>query len=211
MNKYHFLSGVIGAGTVILVVLVIITWVAPIDVAPVYMLNPEVVSDSIQTTRLDSLRCEHLEVLKDLESKGVLLTPADYTSHISSFYNGLIAFLIGIFALFTVGGLFAVRFTNKKEIEEIKQDIKNETREHIITQLQAMMNDSRSFQETTLNSLTGRFEDRIITHEQLEEVESSVEEIKNDLKKHKESIDMLYEYYNEFEDLTAANENISEE
>lgn len=211
MNRYHFISGAIGAVAVILVGLIVITWMSPIDVAPVYMLNPEVALDSIQTMQLDSLRCEHLEVLRDLESKGVLLSPADYTSHISSFYNGLIAFLIGIFALFTFGGLFAVRFTNKKEIDEIKQDLKNETREHIITQLQTMMNDSRAFQETTLNSLTGRFEDRIITQEQLDEVEASIEDVKRDIKKHKESIDMLYEYYNEFEDLRASNENISEE
>lgn len=74
-----------------------------------------------------------------------------------------------------------------------------------------MMNDSRSFQETTLNSLTGRFEDRIITREQLEEVEASIEDVKRDIERHKDSIDMLYEYYNEFEDLRASNENISEE
>lgn len=39
-----------------------LTWISPIDVAPVYMLNPQVALDSIQTMQLDSLRCEHLEV-----------------------------------------------------------------------------------------------------------------------------------------------------
>ena len=208
--KECLISGAVGGILILLVGIVIYIIVSPIDVAPVYMLNTSCVTDSIQSHQLDSLSCAHLEVLKDLEDKGLLLTPADYTSHISSFYNGLIAFLIGIFVLFTVGGILAVRFTSKREIEEIRQDLKNDTQNHIIMQLQAMMNDSRSFQETTLNSLTGRFEDRIITREQLEEVEASIEEAKREIKEHKESIDMLYEYYNEFEDLRAANENISE-
>ena len=71
MNRYHFVSGAIGAVAVILVGLIVLTWMSPIDVAPVYMLNPEVALDSNQTMQLDSLRCEHLEVLRDLESKGV--------------------------------------------------------------------------------------------------------------------------------------------
>lgn len=209
--KECLISGAVGAMVILLIGIVIYIIISPIDVAPVYMLNPSCITDSIQSHQLDSLRCEQLETLKDLENKGLLLTPADYTSHISSFYNGLIAFLIGIFVLFTVGGILAVRFTSKREIEEIKQDVKNDTREHIITQLQTMMKDSRAFQETTLNSLTGRFEDRIITREQLEEVEASIEDVKRDIERHKDSIDMLYEYYNEFEDLRASNENISEE
>ena len=92
-----------------------------------------------------------------------------------------------------------------------KQEIKNETREHILIQLQAMMNDSSSFKETTLNALTGRFEGKIVTPEQLEEIEKIIEKIKEDLSKHKESIDMLYEYYNDFEEQNASKENITGE
>lgn len=184
---------------------------SPIDVAPVYMINTTQVTDSIQLHQLDSLRCEHLEALKDLENKGLLLSPSDYTSHITSFYNGLIAFLIGIFVLFTVGGVLTLRFTSKREIEEIKQEVNNGTREHIITQLQSMINDSVSFQETTLNALTGRFEDKIITQQQLKDVEKAIDKIEDNLKKIQESLDMLYEYYNDIEEIKAANENISEE
>lgn len=175
------------------------------------MINTTQVTDSIQLHQLDSLRCEHLEALKDLENKGLLLSPSDYTSHITSFYNGLIAFLIGIFVLFTVGGVLTLRFTSKREIEEIKQEVNNGTREHIITQLQSMINDSVSFQETTLNALTGRFEDKIITQQQLKDVEKAIDKIEDNLKKIQESLDMLYEYYNDIEEIKAANENISEE
>lgn len=184
--------------------------VSPINVAPVYMLNTSCVSDSIQSQQLDSLRCEHLEVLRDLESKGLLLSPVEYTSHISSFYNGLIAFLIGIFVIFTIGGIVAVRFISRREIEEVKQEIKNETRGHILTELSSMMNDSKSFQETTLNALMGRFEDSIIRQEQFEAIESSVEEIKEITSELKENIDFLFENFSDIEDSRAAQENISE-
>ena len=210
-TSQYITSGAIGALTIVLIGIVIFAIHPPIDMAPVYMINTTQVADSIQLHQLDSLRCEHLEVLKDLENKGLLLTPSDYTSHITSFYNGLIAFLIGIFVLFTVGGVLTLRFTSKRELEEIKQDVNTGTREHIITQLQSMINDSVSFQETTLNALTGRFEDKIITHQQLKDVEKSIDKLESDLKKIQESIDMLYEYYNDIEEIRAANENITEE
>ena len=209
--RINIISGAVGAFAIILIGIIIFAIYSPIDVAPVYMINTTQVTDSIQLHQVDSLRCEHLEVLKDLENKGLLLSPSDYTSHITSFYNGLIAFLIGIFVLFTVGGVLTLRFTSKRELEEIKQEVNNGTREHIITQLQSMINDSVSFQETTLNALTGRFEDKIITQQQLKDVEKAIDKIEDSLKKIQESIDMLYEYYNDIEEIKAANENISEE
>jgi len=184
--------------------------VSPINMAPIYMLNTSCVTDSVQSQQLDSLRCEHLEVLRDLENKGLLLSPVEYTSHLSSFYNGLIAFLIGIFVIVTIGGIVAVRFISRREIEEAEQEIRNETRGHILSQLSSMMNDSKSFQETTLNALTGRFEDRIIRQEQIDAVEASIEELKKITSDLKENIDFLYENFSDIEDSRAAQENISE-
>lgn len=203
MNRYHFISGAIGAVTVILVGLIVFTWMSPIDVAPVYMLNPEVALDSIQTMQLDSLRCEHLEVLRDLESKGVLLTPADYTSHISSFYNSLIAVLVGMFVIFSIGSVYVMKATSKREIEDLKQEVKNETRNHILEQLNNLLNDSIAFQETTVTALYGRIEDDIVTSDQMETVESTIEKLQNDIK-------LLYDSFTEIEEYVAANETISE-
>lgn len=208
--KECLVSGMVGATLIILIGIIVYIMISPIDVAPVYMLNTSCVTDSVQSQQLDSLRCEHIEVLKDLENKGLLLSPVEYTSHLSSFYNGLIAFLIGIFVIFTIGGIVAVRFISRREIEETKQEIKNETQGHILSQLSSMMNDSKSFQETTLNALTGRFEDKIIRQEQLDAVESSIEELKKITSGLKENIDFLYENFSEIEDSRAAQENISE-
>lgn len=203
MNRYHFISGAIGAVVVVLLGIVILTWFSPIDVAPVYMLNPQVALDSIQTMQLDSLRCEHLEVLKDLESKGVLLTPADYTSHISSFYNSLIAVLVGMFVIFSIGSVYVMKATSKREIEDLKQDVKNETRNHILEQLNNLLNDSIAFQETTITALYGRIEDDIVTSDQMETVESTIEKLQND-------IQLLYDSFTEIEEHIAASETISE-
>ncbi len=204
MNRYHILSGIIGAIAVILVGLVVLTWIAPIDVAPVYMLNPEAAMDSIQSMQLDSLRCEHIEVLKDLELKGVLLNPAEYTSHISSFYNSLIAVLVGMFVIFSIGSVYVMRASSKREIEDLKQEVKNETRNHILEQLNNLLNDSIAFQETTVTALYGRIEDDIVTSDQMEAVESTIEKLQND-------IQLLYDSFNEIEEHLAASETISEE
>lgn len=203
MNRYHFLSGVIGAVSVILIGLVIFTWIAPIDMAPVYMLNPEVAIDSIQSMQIDSLRCEHLQALSDLESKGVLLNPAEYTSHISSFYNSLIAVLVGMFVIFSIGSVYVMKTTSKREIEDLKQEVKNETRKLILEQLNNLLNDSIAFQETAVTALYGRIEDDIVTSDQMEAVESTIEKLQND-------IQLLYDSFNEIEEHLAASETISE-
>lgn len=208
--KECLVSGAVGATLILLIGVIIYVMVSSINVAPIYMLNTSCVTDSVQSQHLDSLRCEHLEVLRDLENKGLLLSPVEYTSHLSSFYNGLIAFLIGIFVIFTIGGIVAVRFISRREIEEAEQEIRNETRGHILSQLSSMMNDSKSFQETTLNALTGRFEDRIIRQEQIDAVEASIEELKKITSDLKENIDFLYENFSDIEDSRAAQENISE-
>lgn len=54
-------------------------------------------------TLIDSVKCVHIEVLRNLEAKGVLMNPGEYTSHIASYYKTLIGFLIGLFAIFTLG------------------------------------------------------------------------------------------------------------
>ena len=83
----------------ILIIVIAIAFIAPIDYAPVYLLNPEKALSYNNTVIVDSMKCAHIEILKDLESKGVLLNPSEYTSHITEYYNVLISFLLGLFAI----------------------------------------------------------------------------------------------------------------
>ena len=98
--KNIIISSILSAIIVILVAIVIITFIAPINYAPIYLLNPEQALSIQDSLAIDSIRCLHVEALKDLESKGVLLNPDEYTSHIAEYYNTLIAFLLGLFVLF---------------------------------------------------------------------------------------------------------------
>lgn len=175
--KNYIWSGVLGGLIVSLIGFMVFAIYSPINSAPIYMLNTSCITDPVQHHMLDSLKCTHMETLIDLEEKGLLLNPAEYTSHISSYYNGLIAFLIGIFVFFTISGIFAIRLTSKREFEELKQELTSTTQDHIVVQLERMMSDSRSFQETTITALTGRIEDKIVTTEKLDEVENSLEDI----------------------------------
>lgn len=123
--KNYIASGIIGASIIIFIIIIIIAFIAPIDYAPVYLLNPEKALSNSNAVAIDSIKCVHLEVLKDLESKGVLLNPNEYTSHIAEYYNTLISFLLGLFAIFTFGTIYSIKFASKKEIDEIKTDINN--------------------------------------------------------------------------------------
>lgn len=209
--KNYIWAGILGGLIVGLIVFMAFAIYSPIHSAPIYMLNPNCVTDSIQHQMLDSLKCAHMETLIDLEEKGLLLNPSDYTSHLSSYYNGLIAFLIGIFVFFTISGIFAIRLTSKREFGEFKQELTSATQDHIVVQLQRMMADSRSFQETTITALTGRIEDKFITTDELDEVVNSISAIEKKLSQLDENIRTIYEYINDIEDRSAASETISEE
>lgn len=123
--KDSIVSGIIGALIIILIIVIAIAFIAPIDYAPVYLLNPEKALSYNNTVIVDSIKCAHIEVLKDLESKGVLLNPGEYTSRITEYYNALISVLLGLFAIFTFGTIYSIKTASKKEIDEIKIDINN--------------------------------------------------------------------------------------
>ena len=119
------ISGFIGATVVILIIMATLAFGNSIDYAPIYLLNPENALSYEDSLVIDSVKCIHIEVLKDLESKGILMSPSEYTSHIASYYNTLIGFLIGLFAVFTFGSIYSIKYASQKEIEEIKNDINN--------------------------------------------------------------------------------------
>lgn len=108
MKKY-IISGIVGAAVIILVIVLITSFVTPINYAPIYLLNPEKALTYNDSWVIDSVKCAHIEVLRDLESKGVLLNPSEYTSHIADYYNSLIAILLGLFAIFTFGTIYSIK------------------------------------------------------------------------------------------------------
>ena len=184
--KDGIVSGIIGASIMILIIVIVMAFIAPIDYAPVYLLNPE----------------------KALESKGVLLNPGEYTSHIAEYYNTLISFLLGLFAIFTFGTIYSIKTASKKEIDEIKTDINNhkekintELKKSIVESLSELMKDSISFKDTCINALYGRIEDEVLRHEDKEVIDNRMLKLEEDVK-------LLFEAYNELEEDKSSNQEI---
>lgn len=182
--------------------------IAPIDYAPIYLLNPEKALSYSDSLAIDSVKCLHIEAIKDLEKKGLLLNPSEYTSHIADYYNTLIAFLLGLFVLFTFGTIYSIRTISKREIEEIKTDIDNhktktssELKKNIVDSLSELMRDSISFKDTCINALYGRIEDEVLKHEDKEALDNRIAKLE-------ENINILFEEYDNLEEKKSSNQEI---
>lgn len=207
MKKY-IISGIVGAAVIILVIVVITSFVTPINYAPIYLLNPEKALTYNDSLVIDSVKCVHIEVLRDLESKGVLLNPSEYTSHITDYYSSLIAILLGLFAIFTFGTIYSIKSASKKEIDDIKTDIENhkvrtnaELKQNIVGALSELMRDSISFKDTCINALYGRIEDEILRHEDKEAIDNRILKLESDIK-------LLFEAYDNLEEEKSSNQEI---
>lgn len=142
---------------------VVCAFFEPFNYKSVYIANPNGVLIENNSIINDTITCSRIEVLKDLENKGLLLTPGEYTSHISSYYSTLVTFLIGLFVLFTVGSIYSIKITSKKEIEDIKNELDNreskiqdKLKSNIRDSLNELLRDSISFKESVINALYGR-------------------------------------------------------
>lgn len=207
MRKY-IISGIVGAAVIILVIVVVTSFVTPINYAPIYLLNPEKALTYNDSLVIDSIKCVHIEVLRDLESKGVLLNPSEYTSHITDYYNSLIAILLGLFAILTFGTIYSIKSASKKEIDDIKTDIDNhkvrtnaELKQNIVGALSELMRDSISFKDTCINALYGRIEDEILRHEDKEAIDNRILKLESDMK-------LLFEAYVNLEEEKSSNQEI---
>lgn len=189
MKGSSVLYGAIDASVILLIMFAIIVWLKPFNYRVAYVLNPQkVVTNSLQT---DTLTCNHFAVLQDLEKKGLLLTPQEYTSHIASYYSTLIAFLIGLFVLFTIGSIYGIRITARKELEEAKLNIKNELKESLANEIK----DSKSFNESIIDAVVKNLKDIILTKsdDTIKEIDSKIKNIEDKQTKLSEDIEFIYE------------------
>lgn len=196
----NIIGGILGSIIIILVIIVVVTFIAPINYAPIYLLNPEKALSMQDSLAIDSIKCLHIEVLKDLESKGVLLNPDEYTSHIADYYNSLIALLLGLFVLFTIGSIYSLKSAYKKEFDDInsniegfKNQVKAELKKDIVDSLNELMRDSISFKDSCINALYGRIEDAFISHDEKEIIDERILKLEEDIKLLYNSIDDISE------------------
>ena len=145
----HCIAGLVGGLGVVILFLILFICFKCYDYSPLYITNTEV---DMQFNGADSLDVAKLNLLKELEVKGILLTPSEYTSHISSFYNTVITFLIALFVIFSFLGYFSVRLASKRDIQ---------------AKLDEMLDDSLKFRETTVQSILPIISDTFISREEL--------------------------------------------
>ena len=184
----------IGALFIALVLIWITVWIKPFNYQAVYIVNPKtIVADSLNT---ETFTCNQISVLKDLENKGVLLTPQEYTSHISSYYNTLVAFLIGLFVLFSFISFFSIRNTAQKDIEDAKIKLKEDfekAKETIEKELADDLKDSKSFNESIINDILGRIEDDLLTKDDKEQINKNIDDITHKQIKLEDDITLLFD------------------
>ena len=137
-----------------------------------------------------------------------MLNPSEYTSHITEYYNVLISFLLGLFAIFTFGTIYSIKTASKKEIDEIKTDINNhkekinaELKKSIVESLSELMRDSISFKDACINALYGRIEDEVLRHEDKEVIDNRMLKLEGDVK-------LLFEAYDKLEEDKSSNQEI---
>ena len=202
------LSGTIGGLIVILFLVAASVFFEPFNYKSILLVNPEKVLTNNDSIRQDSIICSRIEILRDLENKGILLTPGEYTSHISSYYSTLVAFLIGLFVLFTIGSIFSIKITSKKEIEEIREEldkkeniIKDNLKKDIRESLSELLRDSISFKESVISAIYGRIEDDLITRSDKENIDKKLTKVEEDINLLFESFDGISEKSSSIEEI----------
>ena len=169
----HGLIGSIAATALVIILLVVFRC---FDYSPIYILNSDKLAAMSAFMQNDSVAMTKLETIKELEIKGILLTPQEYTSNISSYYNALISFLIALFIIFSFIGYFSIRLASKKDIQDKLDD---------------MLDDSIKFRTATVNSVLEVIGDTFATKE---EQRNAIEELHEEMREETEaSLDELRE------------------
>lgn len=187
--------------------------------------------DSVSTlsTSLDSIieqKCNKLsevEMLSRLERNGLIVSPNDYTARISSYYSVLVAFLVGLFVLFTIMSYFSIKSSFSKEFEEErnrlleeKQAYKGELSASVNESLKKLLIDSREVQRTIVESLRGKVVDEVIqcidekanTPEGEENISDAIKELSDTINNLKEDVNTLFITMVELQNEIATNSNI---
>ena len=129
MNKHPILTGLLGGCITVIVVFIIILishkqqqiFNSVYIVTSQYKVNNPILNNIKNNEVKDKLA-----EVERLNEKGVILTPQEYTSHISTFYNNIIAVLIALLAIFSIVTYLHFKFLAKEEVQnQVKDLIRN--------------------------------------------------------------------------------------
>lgn len=155
----RILHGCIGGIVTVALVVSLLALFRCFGYSPIYILNNDKLEEMSVFMQNDSIATTKFEAIKELEAKGILLTPQEYTSNISSYYNTLISFLIALFFVFSFIGYFAIRTQSKKDIQDKLDD---------------MLDDSIKFRTETIKSVMGIIGGTFATKEDIDEMREEI-------------------------------------
>ncbi len=207
-------SGLVGGIIVALIGFVVIVWVYnPYEIKPCFIEHDQSLimnSDTIVPKSEKQVSIEQQILFNKLKEQKVILTPNDYTSQLGTYYNSLIAVLIGLFVVFSLVSFFSIKGFAKNEIKEsqleldqksaeINQIIKNEVK----LVLDEMLRDSKLMHDKLDKSITGIVDDALNTTKSSFPSVELFAELKDEVKLVKQEqetqLDIILEYISDQE------------
>lgn len=167
-------------------------------------------SDTIMPKSEKQVSIEQQMLFNKLKEQKIILTPNEYTSQLGTYYNSLIAVLIGLFVVFSLVSFFSIKGFAKNEIKEaqleldqksaeINQIIKNEVK----LVLDEMLRDSKLMHDKLDKSITGIVDDALNTTKSSFPSVELFAELKDEVKLVKQEqetqLDIILEYISDQE------------
>ena len=125
-NKGYIITGAVSALCTIVVIVMLFVFFGGFRYRNIVMLNTNQFSqEEVQS----SLTVPEAELLNQMHQKGILMTPSEYTGHLATYYDTLVAFLAILFVLFSVIGYFGIRNISRKEVAQVAKDVLSDSYE----------------------------------------------------------------------------------
>lgn len=122
----YIITGSVSALCTIVLIVMLIVFFGGFRYRNIVMLNTNQLTK--EETR-SSITVPEAELLNQLHQKGVLMTPSEYTGHLATYYDTLVAFLAILFVLFSVIGYFGIRNISRKEVAQVAKDVLSDSYE----------------------------------------------------------------------------------
>jgi hypothetical protein len=158
MFKSPFLSGLLGGLLIFAVLIMLSIFAFNIHTYNIRIINSKAV-DSLE------FKTDKINLMKEMEKEGILLTPQEFTNNIVTYYNTAITILIFLFILFSIIGYFQLRVLS---IEQVQKS------------LEQGLKDSKKFQEIIMEAISGKADDKYATIESLDMLRQQWEEEKEE-------------------------------
>jgi len=145
-----------------------------------------VVTDKTQAALATTKQVDTLAIntsfLQRMREKGELLSPEEFASRITDYYNTLVAVLTALFVLFTLVTYitfktkFEAKFEDKaRDLEDKQRQLEDKQRQKIVDELRSMLSDSKSIDEVIQTAIGGRIDDSIAKKEEVDDLSINVE------------------------------------